>query len=382
MRTLLVLFACAGTAPAASFDLTLPPKAGEKFKSCLVRVWLPDDAKTIRAVIVRQHGCGRNGIDHADDLQWQALARKHSAALYGSHFVQDQQCSDWFDPKHGSERAFLEALRTVAEKGRHPELASAPWAIWGHSGGSMWACHMMNRHPARVVAVFARSQALTEYVPEAYRVPVIFNYGEGEKTGRFESVHKNSVKALELGTAAKACWVIAVDPKSSHDCRNSRQLAIRFFDRCLAERLGNDGLKPMEGVRGAFGWMPSRDVADAWSEYTKTGDVRDTTPPPAPTGVKAVAAAVGVTVTWAAAADLESGLRAFAIYRDGEKVGTVGSPKAGSNKAGDFQMWNYGDEPEPRAPAFSFDDPSGKLTSRYEVVAENHAGLTSKREGR
>src|SRR5438552_2841778 len=66
---------------AGTFEVSLPPKEGEQYKSADFRLWLPEGAKTIRAVIVRQHGCGRNGIDHADDLQWQALAAKHDAAL-------------------------------------------------------------------------------------------------------------------------------------------------------------------------------------------------------------------------------------------------------------------------------------------------------------
>ena len=67
-----LLLAC--PAFAATFDVNQPPKDGEKYKSADFRLWVPDGVKTLRAVIVRQHGCGRKGIDHADDLQWQALA--------------------------------------------------------------------------------------------------------------------------------------------------------------------------------------------------------------------------------------------------------------------------------------------------------------------
>src|SRR5207302_324256 len=100
-----------------------------------------------------------------------------------------------------------------AEKSGHPELAKAPWAIWGHSGGSMWACHMANRHAARVVSVWARSQALTEYNDKALAVPIVFNYGEGEKTGRFEAVHKNSQEAFAKYAPKGAVWAVAIDPK-------------------------------------------------------------------------------------------------------------------------------------------------------------------------
>lgn len=386
---------------AATFDVSVPPKDGEKYKSADFRVWVPDGVKTVRAVIVRQHGCGRNGIDHADDLQWQALAAKYDAALLSSWFQHGKECRDWFDPANGSERAFLAALKQFAEKSRQPELETAPWAIWGHSGGAVWACHMTNKHPARVVAVWARSQALTEYVPEALRVPIVFNYGEGEKTGKFETVHKNSHAAFTTYRPKGAVWAVAVDPKSSHDCRNSRQLAIPFFDKMLAARLPKDGVKlrPVhEGLfwRGEAGtlatlspevsrgnpladsWLIDKEFAGKWQEYCKTGAVADTTPPPAPTGVQAVAGDKGVSLTWKAVADPDGGLKEFVVYRNGERVGAVGGEKTKANPGGFVQAWNYGDEPEPRSPKFEFAD-GGKAGDRYEVAAVNHAGLESKK---
>ena len=38
-----------------------------------------------------------------------------------------------------------------------------------------------------------------------------------------------------------------------------------------------------------------------------------------------------------------------------------------------MQVWNYGDEPEPRLPKFAFVDPDGKAGDKYDVVAVNHA---------
>src|SRR5262245_14098408 len=48
-------------------------------------VWVPSEVKTLRGVIVHQHGCGegscKSGLTGAFDLHWQALARKHDCAL-------------------------------------------------------------------------------------------------------------------------------------------------------------------------------------------------------------------------------------------------------------------------------------------------------------
>lgn len=395
----------AGSAHAEIFEATVPPEKSEKYKSADFRLWVPDGVKQLRGVIVRQHGCGRNGITHAEDSQWQALAKKWNCALLGTHFQQDKQCSDWFDPVNGSERAFLHALKIFAQAGKHPELEEAPWALWGHSGGAMWSMHMTFRHPERVAAVFARSQAVAGDNKKALQVPIILNYGEQEKKGQFVKVHENSIAVFAKFRPEGALWSVAVDPKSSHDCRDSRLLAIPFFDAVLAQRLPaadakpGAALKPLDAAKGWLGdpetfdiaavadykgdkskasWLPDEHTARCWHEYCKTGTVTDKTPPPTPANLKAVLKDGKVQLTWTSEADVESGLKQFHIYRDGKKVASVGGVMTKANKLSYYQIWNYGDEPEP-APAAppNFLDAAGDAASRYEVTAENHAGLES-----
>src|SRR5262249_2131125 len=135
----------------------------------------------------------------------------------------------------------------------------------------------------------------------------------------------------------------APDPRTSHECGDSRYLAIPFFDACLALRLPEKGaaeqkLKPVDGKGGwraeLLGekvepagvykgkdseavWLPDERVAKAWAEYVRVGSVGDTTPPPAPFNVKAMAKDDGsVEVSWDVEADLESGLGGFILQRD------------------------------------------------------------------
>ena len=71
-------------------------------------------------------------------------------------------------------------------------------------------------------------------------------------------------------------------------------------------------------------WLPDERIARAWMEYVKTGAVDDTTPPPAPFAVKAITTPEGAfEVTWDAAVDLDSGLRAFIVRRDGRELARV-----------------------------------------------------------
>src|SRR5260221_4403410 len=112
-------------------------------------LWIPEGVKTIRGVIVHQHGAGTTasieGSTAAYDLHWQALAKKWDCALLGpSYHVQNEKidlspgASElWFDPRNGSEKTFLKALGEFAPKSGHAELGTVPWAPCGDSGGGI-----------------------------------------------------------------------------------------------------------------------------------------------------------------------------------------------------------------------------------------------------
>ncbi len=114
-------------------------------------------------MVVHQHGCGegscKSGLTGAFDLHWQALARKHECALLAPSYEQpqDADCQLWCDPRNGSDATFQKSLTDLGEASGHPELATVPWALWGHSGGGMWAGTMTLLHPDRVAAAWLRS---------------------------------------------------------------------------------------------------------------------------------------------------------------------------------------------------------------------------------
>ena len=105
-------------------------------------LWIPDGVRTLRGIIVHQHGAGTTasieGSTAAHDLHWQALARKWDCALWGSSYhVQNEKIDTspgaselWFDPRRGSEKTFLKALTGFAAKSGHPEIDKVPWALW------------------------------------------------------------------------------------------------------------------------------------------------------------------------------------------------------------------------------------------------------------
>jgi pimeloyl-ACP methyl ester carboxylesterase len=389
-------------------------------------VWIPPSVKTLRGVIVHQHGCGegscKSGQTGAFDLHWQALAKKHDCALLGPSYEQPEKanCQMWCDPRNGSDVAFQKSLADLGAKSGHPELATVPWAIWGHSGGGHWAGGMALLHPDRVAAAWLRSgvppltavegkptpYAITE---AACRVPLMCNLGTKEgvtdKEGRFAGVWPGVEVYFKAMRAKGALLGLSVDPLSSHDCGNQRYLAIPWFDACLTARLParpGEPLKPLSNDDGWLAphgigepqvvapllaskftgdvltsvWLPNEAVATAWTQYTKDSLVTDTTPPPATTNLKVD----NNVLTWSAEADLESGLAGFVIERDGQFLANV--PEHPRNPFGRplFQNLSYSDTPTQPLAQMTFTDTTatpGK-THQYRVIAVNTVGLKSK----
>src|ERR1041384_3583717 len=98
-------------------------------------VWVPPGVKSLRGLIVHQHGCGegscKSGLTGAFDLHWQALAKKHGCALLAPAYEQPEKanCQMWCDPRNGSDAAFRRCLVDLGAQAGHPELARVPWAL-------------------------------------------------------------------------------------------------------------------------------------------------------------------------------------------------------------------------------------------------------------
>lgn len=385
-------------------------------------IWIPEGVETLRGVVVHQHGCGegscKSGQTGAYDLHWQALAKKHGCALLSPSYEQPEKadCQMWCDPRNGSDAAFQKALADLGAASGHPELATVPWALWGHSGGGHWCGGMALLHPERVVAAWLRSgvpllavnpdrPTIQPYsIPDAaLGVPLMCNPGTKEgvtvKEGRFAGVWPSNETFFTALRGKGALVGVAVDPLSSHECGNQRYLAIPWLDACLAVRIpgkAGDPLRPMptgdawlaallateakpaadfSGDPKQAVWLPDAAIANAWMEYVKDTAVTDTTPPPAP----AKPTVAGNELTWTAEADPESGLARFHIERDGQIIATV--PEEAKNPFGRplFQGLQYSDTPTAPLVEMRFTDATAEAgkTHSYRIIAENTVGLKS-----
>jgi hypothetical protein len=389
-------------------------------------LWIPEGVKTVRGVIVHQHGCGegsnKGAVTAADDLHWQALARQWDCALLGPviHQPEAANCRLWCDPRNGSETTFLRALTDLAQQSGHPEVATAPWCLWGHSGGGFWASILQAKYPERIVAIWFRSGTaysawqksddpqlvgqvpFVELPPAAYEIPMMANPGTKENGDkRFNGAWTGTLAMFKAYRAKGAPIGFAPDPLTSHQCGDQRYASIAFFDACLALRLPATGntLRKIDQAKGwlspllgdiavlaadfkgdltTSNWLPDAAFAKAWADYVKTGATSDSTPPPAPFRVATKATDAGVEITWDAHADRESGLRQFIVKKDGVSIGRV--PETPKNPFGRplFQGMSYGDTPTQPLAAMRFVDKGAKPGSKYEIIAVNGVGLESK----
>jgi hypothetical protein len=397
-------------------------KPGELIFAVNYTIWIPKDVKTLRGVLVHQHGCGegscKSGLTGAYDLHWQALAKKHGCGLLAPSYEQPEKadCQMWCDPRNGSDAAFQRCLVDLGAKSGHPELATVPWALWGHSGGGHWAGGMVLLHPDRVAAAWLRSGVpIVKPNPEkpgikahalpdaALKVPLMCNLGTKEgvtvKEGRFTGVWPANEAFFNVVRGKHGLIGVAVDPLTSHECGNQRYLAIPWLEACLSARLpkvvggplramptesawlapalGGDAVPAAKytGDPLKAAWLPNEAIAKAWREYVKDTNVTDTTPPPAPTNLRVK----DNTLTWEAEADIESGLASFIIERDGQFLATV--PEKGMNPFGRpvFQNLQYSDSPPQPLFAMRFIDTKAEPGRKhaYRVISVNTVGLKS-----
>ena len=391
------------------------------------RVWVPETSARLRGVIVHQHGCGTAanaaGATAADDLHWQALAAKWDCALLGPSYRQTETgvagCRLWSDPRGGSLAVFKRALGDLAKQSGRPELEAVPWCLWGHSGGAFWVSLVQTLEPERVVAAWLRSGtaypfwtngeiAAPTVSAATLSIPTMLNPGIKESVdGRPHAAWLGSVAMFKEYRAKGAAIGFAADPLSGHDCGDSRYLAIPYFDACLALRLPpaaetGGGLRPIDVKSGWFGelmgrktfppgtlrgkaldtavWLPDERTAKRWVEYVSTGATADDTPPPAPTGLRTRRRGDGpVMLDWEATADLESGLRAFVVTRNGKRIAQVPETPVGKFGRPLFQTLSFHDTPEAPPPDMQFFDTAvtGGSMYEYRVIAVNGVGLES-----
>ena len=274
--------------------------AGPNYQTAEFRLWLPQGAGAVRAVLVLTPGSNGDGRGAVDDPAWQAFASKERLALIGVHVADKPPrgfVEQYVDVKRGSGDALLTAIAQLGQQAGHTELATAPLLLWGMSAGGEFNYEFAAWKPERVAAFIVNKGGIyySGIVSEAaQKTPGLLFIGEADLPSR-----KGIISGLFLmNRRAGALWGFVEEKGLAHVEGHSPTLARTFFSEVLAQRLTSPGgaLKPLSADTGFIGdpktgevrpvksgervdetsaWLPSEAAAKAWSEVVRT-------PAPAP----------------------------------------------------------------------------------------------------
>ena len=289
---LIAVLAVAGPAAAQTpagtvLDETVAP--GRNYDKAEFRLWLPNDVGSVRAIAVLVPGSNGDGRGQVDDPVWQSFAVRHKLALVGVRLTDrphDQAfIEEYVNVSQGSGQAFLDAITTFATRARHPEIATAPFLLWGMSAGGEFNYEFVCWKPERVVAFVVNKGNIyyTALAPRAARnVPGILFTG-----GKDLEFRTNTITGLfAMNRRGGALWALAEEPGAAHVVGRSREVAMVLFEDALMLRVGDGpALKPMIEQSGFLGdikaktfralgqdnipnyptaWLPTGRVAERW----------------------------------------------------------------------------------------------------------------------
>jgi hypothetical protein len=246
-------------------------------------------------VLVLTPGSNGDGRNQVMDSTWEAFAIEHSLALVGVR-LQDKAprgiFESYVDVGRGSGDAFLTAMRNFATESGHPELATAPFLLWGMSAGGEFNYEMTLWKPERVVAFIVNKGGIYWHAlasPEARAVPGILFVGGQDLDSRIGTIFG----LFALNRRGGALWSFSAEPCAGHVVGKSQALAMMFYADMLAARLdgattGPDGTPKLNTLTESSGlignitdftygpagervntnlttsWLPNERIARGW----------------------------------------------------------------------------------------------------------------------
>ena len=271
-----------------SIEEVAPP--GNNYDIAEFRFWAPPDAGPLQAIAVLVPGSNGDGRAAADDSVWQSFAKREHVALVACHFKDKQHPQNFIEAyvnvSQGSGEALINAVNAFASRSKHPELATAPFLLWGMSAGGQFNYEFTAWKPERVAAFVVNKGGIYYSAlvsPEARAVPGILFIGGKDLQSRIWTISG----LFALNRRGGALWALAEEPGAAHIVGQSRDVAIAFYEDVLPMRIGgpNGSLKPVPEKTGFIGdltaktfaaigdskvptepnaWLPTERVARAW----------------------------------------------------------------------------------------------------------------------
>lgn len=267
---------------AAAFDHEIMPQKNDNFDKAAFRLWIDDDIEEVNGIVCVVLGINGDSRPEVDELVWRNFARKHRLGIVGVFLRSPNNAIiQYARAERGSGAALVSALAALAEKSGHPEVATVPLLMWGHSAGGMFNFGFANYAPERVLAFSAIKGGYydTPVTDEGRQVPGLFIVGEKDRDYRILTANTRVFDNRREG----ARWCLAVEANIGHAIGKANQIIIPFFEAVLEsgfntvqrpEGFGVDlekmkiipAGKPKRSVKFSI-WMPSEEFGPVWREF-------------------------------------------------------------------------------------------------------------------
>ena len=282
---LAVLTPMAANAQGLTLEETVPP--GANFDDANFRLWVPDGAEVLQAIVLLVPGSNGDGRAQAEDSVWQSFATKNSLALIGVQLTdkphEQRFIEEYVDVSRGSGQALLDVIDAFAARSGHAELASAPLLLWGMSAGGEFNYEFVAWKPERVAAFVVNKGGIyySALLPRLAReTPGLLFTGGEDLRSRVATI----TGLFALNRRAGALWALAEEPNAGHAVGQSRDMAMAFYEDVLALR-GGPEMKKLDADQALIGdyetktygpmperltteptaWLVTERVAQAWA---------------------------------------------------------------------------------------------------------------------
>jgi pimeloyl-ACP methyl ester carboxylesterase len=231
------------------------------------------------------------GFGVYDDDQWQQLAADLQFGVVRMavrHISQPNASS--IGPGRipdTADQVLVMLLRELGEQSQHPELATAPFVLWGHSAGGGLISRLAARLPQRTVGVvrYHNNGAATGNLQILRQLPTLILVG-GNDPGNRGAAETDWLAARAGG----APWTFGVEPEATHenaaDLERAHPLFRAWLTSVVQQRIVGKGqpLRPVEnsgwlaniqtgevaqasgyrGDRNAAIWLPDETTVGEW----------------------------------------------------------------------------------------------------------------------
>ncbi len=268
--------------PAQDIKWEIKPQAADSFTKAVFRIWIPENIKTLRGLLVLMPGWNTDGLPLADQEIWRTFARKNNFALV-TGFLQSEEVSfksfKWINRCYwmaelGSGKALIDALKKFSELAGRPGIENLPMLIRGYSAGGQFSYSFACYAPERIMG-FVSIKGVYYFSKASVRtreVPAVFILGENDHYKQIPRV----MRLFNQNRSRNAPWAAAVEPDAGHEIGNSDDLVLPFLNALIEKRLedGKTHYKDMKPLRPSDGWLGDLKTYDIFPYKEYSGDIR------------------------------------------------------------------------------------------------------------